>query len=165
MAKQILVPIIGSDSIEQLLPYIEKVAQPGMKVVFYVHCSVKNFKPLIEALLAVHTGIIDPSILSGNASRNVFEDKKDALKREVLSTCERLIERGIEIGVIVYNVGAKRIMRDCMANEDVHLVIMRPKANNFLRAVLRALGPLARFLQSPLCSSVVLLLPEHTTRR
>ena len=33
MASQILVPLRGSDQIEQLLPYIERVVQPGLHVI------------------------------------------------------------------------------------------------------------------------------------
>ena len=36
MSKKILVPLGQYDRSEELIPYIEKVARPGMKVVFLV---------------------------------------------------------------------------------------------------------------------------------
>jgi hypothetical protein len=37
MSKKILVPLRQNDRTEEMVPYVEKVARPGMKVVFLVH--------------------------------------------------------------------------------------------------------------------------------
>lgn len=41
MAKQILVPLKEHDRIEEIIPYIEEVARPGMRVVFLEGQAVK----------------------------------------------------------------------------------------------------------------------------
>jgi hypothetical protein len=44
MAAKILVPLKTRDQIEEIIPYIEKVAEPGASVVFLVHHPVNGFK-------------------------------------------------------------------------------------------------------------------------
>jgi 23S rRNA C2498 (ribose-2'-O)-methylase RlmM len=44
MAAQILVPLKKHDRIEEIVPYIEKVTEPGASVVFLVHHPVNGFK-------------------------------------------------------------------------------------------------------------------------
>ena len=41
---KILVPLKRHDQIEEIMPYIEKVAEPGAGVVFLVHHPVSGFK-------------------------------------------------------------------------------------------------------------------------
>ena len=43
MNKKILVPLGQYDRSEEMIPYIEKVARPGMKVVFLVRYPVDGF--------------------------------------------------------------------------------------------------------------------------
>jgi hypothetical protein len=40
MAEQILVPLKRNDRVEVIIPYLEKVTQPGMRVVFLAHYPV-----------------------------------------------------------------------------------------------------------------------------
>ena len=44
MAARILVPLKRHERIEQIVPCIEKVAEPGASVVFLVHHPVNGFK-------------------------------------------------------------------------------------------------------------------------
>ena len=44
MAAKILVPLKKHDRVEEIVPYIEKVAEPGASVVFLVHHPVNGFK-------------------------------------------------------------------------------------------------------------------------
>jgi hypothetical protein len=39
MAKEILVPIKSNEGIEDIIPFIETVMQPGTKVVFVIPCQ------------------------------------------------------------------------------------------------------------------------------
>ena len=58
MAKQILVPISRNDRVKEMIPYVERVAQPGMKVVFLVRYPVDSFDEYIRAGRATgETGI------------------------------------------------------------------------------------------------------------
>ena len=41
MARQILVALKSEDRLSQMIPYIEKIAQPGMRVVFLIRFSTQ----------------------------------------------------------------------------------------------------------------------------
>jgi hypothetical protein len=43
MAEKILVPLKRHDRVEEMIPYIEKVTQPGTSVVFLVHHPASGF--------------------------------------------------------------------------------------------------------------------------
>src|SRR5678815_767215 len=43
MRKKILVPLAQNDRAEEMIPYVEKVARPGMNVVFLVRYPVDGF--------------------------------------------------------------------------------------------------------------------------
>jgi len=44
MSKKILVPLKKHDRIEEIVPYLEEVTQPGTNVVFLIHYPVNGFK-------------------------------------------------------------------------------------------------------------------------
>lgn len=58
MATQILVPLTRHDRIEEIIPYVDDIAQPGIKVVFFVRWGVHDFHALTTHLLTLHTGIV-----------------------------------------------------------------------------------------------------------
>jgi hypothetical protein len=164
MAGQILVPLRGSDRIEQFLPYIEQVAQPGLKVVFLVHCGLSSFKELTDQLLAIHTGI-RPDLLPGQSSeKGVAEYTRRSAQQRVLSACEVLRNRGVTVDVNVYAGRLRRVVREYLEKEDVHLVIMRPNIER-LTACLRRIGSLLRFFKPATVPPVLLLHPSNIVER
>ena len=164
MAGQILVPLRGSDRIEQFLPYIEQVAQPGMKVVFLVHCGLSGFKELTDQLLAIHTGI-RPAFLPGQSSEAaVVEDTKRSAQQRVLSACEVLRNRGITVDVNVYAGRLRRVVKEYLEKEDVHLVMMRPNVDR-VAGYLRKFGSLLRFFKPATVPPVLLLHPSNIVER
>ena len=102
MADQILVPSGGSDRIEQLLPYIEKVVQPGLKVTFLIHYGLPAFHGLIGQLLAIHTGVTS-SRLPGQFNHDEIVKQQMRLAMEkVAPACFALRNKGVEISVTVF---------------------------------------------------------------
>lgn len=159
MAGQILVPLSGSDRIELFLPYVKQIAQPGMKVVFLVHLGASRFKELTNQLLAIHTGI-QPAFLPGQTSEQaVVEDARRSAEQRVLSVCEGLRKRGVTVDVSVYAGRQRRVVREYLEKEDVHLVIMRPNMDR-LTACLRKIGSLLRFFKPATVPPVRLLHPS-----
>jgi hypothetical protein len=159
MARQILVPLRGSDRIEQFLPYIEQVAQPGMRVVFLVHFGVSAFKELTDQLLAIHTGI-RPAFLPGKSSIDMVENKRRSVDRQFLPACELLRQRGIRISVNVCAGRLQTVVQEYLKKEEVHLVMMRP-AGNGLMGYLRKISRIPRFVKPPTVPPVLLLHPSN----
>ena len=164
MQKQILVSLRRSDRIEEILPYVEQIAQPGMKVVFLVHCGFRGFQDLLDQLLAVNAGIT-PAHLPGKNTRDSWQSRKHFVREEVLCACTGLTNGGIKIGVNVYAGRLAGVVREFIANEDIDLVLMGPRAGDRLRNLLRKMGPLAPLFKAPVFSPVLLLHPNHTVER
>jgi hypothetical protein len=57
MTEKILVPLKRDDNIEDIIPYVEKVAQPGMRLVFLVHCPVDGFEYIFDHVATMETGL------------------------------------------------------------------------------------------------------------
>ena len=159
MAGQILVPLRGSDQIEQFLPYIERVAQPGMRVVFLFHFGFSGFKELTDQLLAIHTGI-RPAFLPGKSSVDMVENKRRSVERKLLPACELLQHRGIRIDVNVCAGRLQTVVQEYLKKEEVHLVMMRP-AGNRLMGYLRKISRIPGFVKPPTVPPVLLLHPSN----
>ena len=164
MAKQILVCLRRSDRIEQILPYVEQIAQPGMKVVFLVHCGLSGFRELLDQLLAINVDN-HPAQLPRKNNRNIWEDRKQSVREKVLAACAGLASRGIGIGVNVYAGRLGRVVQGYIAKEDIRLILMCPHGGDRLRSLLRKIGPLAPLFKPPIFSPVLLLHPKHTAER
>ena len=164
MPGQIIVPLRGSDRIEQFLPYIEQVVQPGMKVVFLVHVGVSRFKELTDQLLAIHTGI-RPAFLPGQSSEEaVVEDVRRSTQQRVLSACEALRKKGVTIDVNIYAGRLRRVVKDYLEKEDVHLVMMRPNLDR-MAGYLCKIGSVYRSFKPATVPRVLLLHPSNIVEK
>jgi hypothetical protein len=158
---QIIVPLRGSDRIEQFLPYIEQVAQPGMKIVFLVHFDVSRFKELTDQLLAIHTGI-QPAFLPAQSEDGIVEDARRSVQYRVLSACETFRKKGITVDVNIYAGPLRRVVNDYLKKEDVYLVMMRPNLDR-VAAYLCKIGSAFRSFKPAIVPPVFLLI--RATRR
>jgi hypothetical protein len=160
---QIIVPLKGSDRVEQFLPYIVQVAQPGMKVVFLVHFGVSHFKELTDQLLAIHTGI-QPAFLPGQSEGGIVEDARRSTQQRVLSACEALRNKGITVDVNIYAGRLRRVVKDYLEKQDVDLVMMRPKLDR-MRGYLCKIGSVYLSLTPATAPRVLLLHPSNIVER
>jgi len=74
MARQILIPLSGTDRIEKVLPYLEQSAHVGVKVVFVVHYGLSGFRELMDQLLA-HQQEGNGELLSQAGNRQISHDE------------------------------------------------------------------------------------------
>ena len=161
MAGRILVPLKGSDRIENFLPYIEEIVKPGMKITFLVHYGRVGCNTLNDQLLAIHTGI-EPFMLPGrNRDEDRLKGRICSAEKQIFPACASLRDRGVEVGVSVYAGALRRVVREYMQKEDVHLV-MRSGTNNHFMRLLRRVDSILRFLKSPPIPPVLLIHPRHT---
>ncbi len=119
MIAQILVPLGTNDRTDAMIPYIEKVARPGMKVVFllpfpvggprYTFCTDLFLLPRAEEVMNYYSW-------DGNLQR---------ARSKLSFACEVLRSKGVEVGVDVYTGSLKKAIRSHMLNGDVHLLMTR----------------------------------------
>ena len=160
MPSQILVPLKSSDRVEQFLPYIEQVAQPGMQIVFLVPYGSAGFGPLLDKLLIIQTGV-DPESLPGRSKpEDLLEERKQVAMAALLPACAALRDRGIDIAVYVYLGRLRDVVRRHMEQGTVHLVIMRLGSDGLLTSFLHKIGSFARLLNPSAFPPVLLFRPR-----
>lgn len=163
MPEQIMVPLRGSDRIDQFLPYIEQVVQSGMKVVFLIHFGVSRFKELTDRLLTIHTGI-QPAFLPGQSEERIVADARRSAQQRVLSACEALRQKGVTVEVHLYAGRLRRVVEDYLEKEDVHLIMMRPNFDR-MTGYLCKIGSVYRSLKPATIPRVLLLHPSNVGER
>ncbi len=127
MARQILVPLKKNDRLGQVIPYIEKIAKPGMTVVFLIH------SPLAGALEWSRdpwvTGEFSEEDLSWErriSKSYSLEDEQTRLDNyQVFLVQEALRRRGVEIVVDVYRGRLRKVVEEYRRKGDVELIMMR----------------------------------------
>ncbi|MGH7848118.1 MAG: hypothetical protein ACREQW_23490 [Candidatus Binatia bacterium] len=118
MPRQILVPLRGTDRIEQVLPNLEQVAGPGTTIVFFVHYGLSGFRKLMEQLLAIQLGI--------RPGRSDLTDKRNASRKpKVLLALEALKRKGAQIEVNLY--GLSEILQKYAAEKEIAVVARAPQ--------------------------------------
>jgi hypothetical protein len=160
---QIIVPLRGSDRIEQFLPYIEQVTQPRMKVVFLVDCGTSRFRELTDQLLAIHTGI-QPAFLPGQSEDRIVENATRSAQERAFSACQSLRQKGVTVDVNIYSGRLRRVLKDYLEKGDVYLVMMRPNLDR-LMAYLGKIGSAFRSFKPASIPPVLLLHPSSIVGR
>ena len=94
MNKKILVPLGQNDRTEEMIPYIEKVARPGMKVVFLMRYPVDGIRWRKEEYgirAAFKAGSGEPLLLGRKPRKS---------EEAVAPACEALRAKGVEAAVM-----------------------------------------------------------------
>ena len=160
MAKQILVVLKQRDRLEEIIPYLEQISDPGTKVIFLVGYS-DGWNDLIEFSLAIHTGI-RPAVLPRRRDQTeIYATRKRSAEQRVLPRCERLLSRRIKIEVNVYSGSLDKALKQYIQKENVNLVMMRPTTGKLSRCLNR-LGFISRLFRPLAVRPVLLLRPEKT---
>jgi hypothetical protein len=158
MSRQLLVPLKGGDRVDDVLPYVRDVAQPGMTVVFLVHFGVNRFKEMAAQLLAINSG------LPANFDEGPSAAPLSNIERSIQQAGEKLRRRGVAIKVKFYTGSLRRLMRQCMDDEPVKWVIMRP-ARSRLRRWCHAVATALRVAGPPAPAPVELFDPNSLAQR
>ena len=155
MNKKILVPLGQNDRAEEMIPYVEKVARPGMKVVFLVRYPVDGFiwakeefgmKAALEA-----RQLVNYYSWEGNLQR---AQKKVSSARDVLRP------KDIEVVVDVYAGSLKKAVRSHTLNGDVHLIMTRVSIGDWIARLFDGTGSVFDWFSRPRFSPVLLINPR-----
>ena len=162
MGAKMLVPLKRPDRIEEIVPYIEKVAEAGASVVFLVHRPVSGFKWLqaycgiaqcgLEKTLAVRRRMMESYSLKA---------RMQLAQRRVFQTCEALHEMGLNITVDVYMGSLRKTLKSYANSGDSQLLVMRPGIGQRIVSVLHGAASVSSVFSRSFSSSTLLL---HTGR-
>jgi len=156
MNTKLLVPLKRADRLEEIVPYIEKVARPGASVVFLVRHPVGGLK-----WLQAYCGIAQCGLEKSLAVRRMIESyslkmRRQLFERRVFQTCGALHDMGLNIAVDVYADSLRKALRSYANRGDAPLVIMQPGIGQRIVSFLQGAVSIRRMLENPLSSSVML---------
>ncbi len=154
MNNKILVPLGQNDRTAEMIPYIEKVARPRMKVVFLMGYPLGGIKwptkePDTETASEINE-MLDYYSWEGNLGR---------AERKVSCASEVLRCKGVEVVVDVYAGSLKKAMRSHTVSGDVHLIMTRAGIGQRIAGFLNGTSSLFDLFKRPARSSVLLIHP------
>jgi hypothetical protein len=172
MAPQILVALKSEDRLSQMIPYIEKIAQPGMRVVFLI-----RFSPQLASKASRHdsieSGFLGESrFFEGESEKPRFternfretqsrEEQRLSAEHKVFLALEALLKRGIEITVDIYTGSLKRVVKNYRCKGNVHFLVKRLGKIPAMMKFVRRAFPIFGSLNGGTFSPVLLLDSTH----
>jgi len=156
MNNRILVPLKKHDRLEEIVPYIEKVAQPGASVVFLIRRPVSGLK-----WLQAYCGIAQCGLEKNLAVRRMIECyslkmRRQLFERRVFQTCGALHDMALNIAVDVYTDSLRKALRSYAHRGDAPLVIMQPGIGQRIVSFLQGAVSVRRMAAKPFSPSVML---------
>jgi hypothetical protein len=156
---KILVPLKKHDRIEEFIPYIEELAEPGASVVFLVHRPVSGFK-----WLQAYCGIAQCGLEKTLAVRRMIEScslktRMQLARRRVFQTCETLHDMGLNFTVDVHTGGLRKTLKRYANSGDPKLLVMRPGIGQRIMNALHGPGSVRSVFGRSFSSYALLLHP------
>lgn len=155
MNRKILVPLGQNDRSEEIIPYIENVARPGMKVIFLVRYPVDGFMWTKEEFGM--KAVLEAKKLVTHYS---WEANLQRAERKVASACTVLYPKGVEVAVDVYAGSLKKAVRSHTINGDVHLIMTSAGMGHWFARLFDGTTSVLKIFQRPNVSPVLLINPH-----
>jgi hypothetical protein len=155
MNNKILVPLGHYDRTEEMIPYIEKVARPGMQVVFLVRYPVDGFIWAKEEY-GMRAALKAKELVSYYS----WEGNLESAQKQVAPAREALRAKGIEAAVDVYAGSLKKAVRSHMLNGGVHLIITRAGIGEWIAGLFDGITSVSKWFKRPSFSPVMLINPR-----
>jgi hypothetical protein len=162
MAGKILVALKSNDRLEEIIPYIEKIAQPGMSVVFLLRYPVTgDFLSLGDHWVTTESP--REAMLAGRRimQRYSWDVQRGLAEQRITVAREALRGKGIQVAVDVYTDSLRRVVRHYTATGDVHLIMMGAGSGHPMMRLLRWTAPLLGIFRMRTSSPVLLFSPRH----
>ena len=170
MAPRILVALKSEDRLSQMIPYIEKIAQPGMRVVFLI-----RFSPQPASNASRYNSIElkcreESRFFEGESEKPRFternfretqsmEEQRLSAEHKVFLALEALLKREIEITVDIYTGSLKRVVKNYTRKGNVHFLVERLGKIPAMMQFVRRAFPIFGLFKQPTFSPVLVLHP------
>ncbi|HWP57367.1 MAG TPA: hypothetical protein VNL14_05730 [Candidatus Acidoferrales bacterium] len=154
MSKEILVAMKSQDRIQDILPCLEKVAQPGTKVTFLIKYPVDGFIRSNEDELFSRS-LAETQRLAKHYS---WEENVKRAEKKVSPALETL--RGVEVAAEVYAGSLKKAIKSHATKGTVNLVMTRAGIGQWIAGLFNGMNPVLRLLKRPSFSPVLLIQPR-----
>jgi hypothetical protein len=155
MNKKILVPLGQYDRSDEMIPYIENVVRPGMKVVFLVRYRLDGIR-----LHKEEYGMKAALKAKNSVNYYSWEGNLENAQKHVAPACEALRAKGIEATVDVYAGSLKKAVWSHMLNGDVHLIMTRAGIGDWIAKLFDDTTSVFKWFRRPTFSPVMLISPR-----
>ena len=155
MNKKILVPVKRNDRVENLIPYVENVAQPGMTVVFMMPYLVDGLRWSSEEFgrKAIDEG-------KKLACCYTWSANVENAKERIAPALKVLPLKGVEVTVDLYAGSLRNAVNAYMANGGVHLIVTRAGIGGWVTELVDGTGSIFNWFKRPSFSPVMLINPR-----
>jgi hypothetical protein len=155
MSKKILVLLRQYDRSQDMIPHIENVARPGMKVTFLVRYPVDGLIWAKEAY-GMRAALETKKLVNYYS----WEGNLEKAKKQVAPTCQALRAKSIEVDVDVYAGSLKKAVRSRMLNGDVHLIVTSAGIEDWIARLFDGTTSVFKWFKRPSFSPVMLISPR-----
>jgi hypothetical protein len=130
MARQILVSVRSEDELGEIIPYLEKIAKLGMKIIFLVH-SMKHEGSSEDDCVSLGSDLEPEGPHAQPQATRSLEPQHHKLltKEKILPACPALLKMGVGISVDVYARSLTRAIGKYTARSAVDVLVM-PAGNS-----------------------------------
>lgn len=158
MVGQILVLLKTRDRVEEIVPYIEKIAQPGVRVVFLIPYPVDLWLWWRDHWVTTESP--REAILAGRKITESYswELQRQLAEQRVLPARDAFRKMKVEIAVDVYIGSLSSAVQNYTANGDVYLIVTWKGTSFSLMGFLRGMIPLFGLVKRHAFSLVLLQL-------
>jgi len=133
MAEQILVALKRNDRVEEIVPYLEKIAKPGMRIIFLVQYPVDGLEWLQAHVVTMETGMQSACVGAMAAARYSMDEQRRVAKERILPATTSLRKLGVETTVDVHAGPLRKVLRGYALDGNVHMIMMPARRNPWLR--------------------------------
>ncbi|HEV8342952.1 MAG TPA: hypothetical protein VGR30_11345 [Candidatus Binatia bacterium] len=145
MAKEILVALKDQHRLGEIIPYVEEIPRPGMRVIFLVPYPTNSWVWLQDHWVTTESP--REAMLAG---RKIMERHSWRLQRELaeerIAPMRHLLQkRGVEVIMDVYTGSLASVVETYTRKGDVHLIMRTEHQPAIMRLVQRAITFLGLF--------------------
>jgi hypothetical protein len=156
MSKEILVAVKTQDRIEDIIPCLERVAQPGTKVTFLLRYPVDGYTRANEVELFSRS-LEETKRLTKHYS---WDENIKRAEKKVSPAFEVLSRKGAEVAVDLYAGSLRKAISNHALKGDVHSIMTRAGIGHWIASFFNGTNSVFRLLKRPSFSPVLLIQPR-----
>lgn len=123
MAGQILVAVSERDQMEEIVPILEKIARPGMKVTFMLPYPMNSWAWVRDHWIVAESA--RKALEEGKriVAQYSWDEQKRLAERKIALAREALEKIGVEVALMLKE-GLRRAIRECVLSEEFQLILL-----------------------------------------
>lgn len=154
MAIKILVPLRKHDRLDEIVPYIEEVAEPGASVVFLIPHPVSGFKWLQAYVAISQCGIETALAIRRMAESYSRRTRMQLAGQKVFCACEALHRLGVTVTVDIYASSISKALSSYVSHENVQFIVMQPGIGQRIASYFQGVISIQSIFRHPFSSSI-----------